>query len=326
MAVLLLASFLLDLAAGDPRFLPHPVVASGRLIAWGETLAARARPGAGQRAAGAALALLVTGMSGSAVFLLLLLARRWGHPYYLAVQIYFLYTAQATRGLAAAALRVRRALARGDLPAARRLVGEVVGRDTGALDASGVSRATVETVAENTVDAVVAPLFYGFLGGAPLAMAYRAVNTLDAMVGYKNERYRYLGWASARLDDLANYLPARLGGLLLTLAAVTMGRGARAFATMAAFGGRHPSPNSGVPEAAVAGALGVRLGGPVSYGGRVVEHPYLGDAAADPGPQHIGAAVRLMVLAAVLSLVLGFLLARLWPWLCWQPVFHAVTL
>jgi len=320
MTALLLASFLLDLLLGDPRFLPHPVVAMGRLITWGETLAARARPGAGQRAAGVLLALSVTALSGGTVYALLFLARRLGYPYYVALQIYFLYTAQATRGLAAAALRVRRALLRGDLSAARRLVGEVVGRDTAVLDETGVSRATVETVAENTVDAVVAPLFYGFLGGAALAMAYRAVNTLDAMVGYNNERYRYLGWASARLDDLANYIPARLGGFLLSLSAAFTGRGAEAFSTMVAFGRRHPSPNSGVSEAAMAGALGVRLGGPVSYGGRLVEHPYLGGAAVEPGAEHIGKAVRLMVLAVGLGLAAAAAFARLWPALWWRPV------
>jgi len=312
MVYLVAAAFLLDLLVGDPRFLPHPVVGIGRLISFGETrLAAGARSAAAQRAAGMILATLVVGLSAGLVFLLLLLARRLGWPFYLAVQVYFIYTAVAARGLAAAALRVYRALRAGDLVAARRLVGEVVGRDTGQLAEAGISRAAVETVAENTVDAVVAPLFYALLGGAVLAVAYRAVNTLDAMVGYRNERYRYLGWASARLDDLANYLPARITGGLLVLAAFLTGHsGWRTWSTMVRFGSHHPSPNSGVAEAAVAGALGVRLGGPVSYAGQVAQHPYLGDGPGEPGAGHIRGAVALMLVTAVLAVASGWLMAR----------------
>jgi len=312
MVYLVAAAFLLDLLVGDPRFLPHPVVGIGRLISFWETrLFVLARSAPAQRVTGMVLTVLVVGMSAGLVFILLLLARRLGWPFYLAVQIYFIYAAVATRSLSTAALRVYRALSAGDLVAARRLVGEVVGRDTGQLTEAGVSRAAVETVAENTVDAVVAPLFYAFLGGAVLAIAYRAVNTLDAMVGYRNERYRYLGWASARLDDLANYLPARITGGLLVLAASLSGRGGwRTLTTMVRFGSRHPSPNSGVAEAAVAGALGVRLGGAVSYGGQLARHPYLGEGPLEPGADHILGAVVLMVLTALLVVAAGWLLAR----------------
>lgn len=312
MIYLVTAALLLDFLVGDPFFLPHPVVGIGRLISfWEARLAVRTGSAAAQRAAGVALVVLVVGLSAGLVFLLLVLARRLGWPFYLAVQIYFIYAAVATRSLAAAALRVYRALSAGDLAAARRLVGQVVGRDTGQLSEAGVSRAAVETVAENTVDAVVAPLFYAFLGGAAAAVAYRAVNTLDAMVGYRSERYRYLGWASARLDDVANYLPARLtGGLLVLAAALTGHSGWRSLTSMLRFGSRHPSPNSGVAEAAVAGALGVRLGGPVSYGGEAADHPYLGDGPREAGARDIPGAVMLMVVTALLAVAGGWLLFR----------------
>ncbi|MDA8333693.1 MAG: adenosylcobinamide-phosphate synthase CbiB [Peptococcaceae bacterium] len=312
MVYLVTAAFLLDLLVGDPPFLPHPVVGIGRLVSfWESRLVRPGRSPAVQKAAGVLLAVLVTGTSAGLVFLVLLGARRLGRPFYLALQIYFIYAAVAARGLAAAGLRVRRALSAGDLAGARRLTAQVVGRDTRLLTEAGVSRAAVETVAENTVDAVVAPLFYAFIGGAVLAVAYRAVNTLDAMVGYKNERYRYLGWASARLDDLANWLPARLTGCLLVLAAFLTGRRpVRTLTTMLRFGSRHPSPNSGVAEAAFAGALGVRLGGPISYGGVPVDHPFLGDGPREPAAKDIPAAVALMVLTALLTLAAGWLVTR----------------
>lgn len=308
MPYLVAAAFVLDLLIGDPRIVPHPVVGIGRIIAFLEAhLSFPDKSAALQRLAGTALTVAVVGMSAGAVLGLLTLSRRiW--PLYLLIQIYFIYAAVATRSLGAAALRVQRALRANDLGTARRLVGEVVGRDTQNLSEAGVSRAAVETVAENTVDAVVAPLFYAFLGGAVLAVAYRAINTLDAMVGYKNERYRYLGWASARLDDLANYLPARITGVLLVLAAWLTGlSGWRTLTTMVRFGSLHPSPNSGIAEAAVAGALGVRLGGPVSYGGQAVSHPYLGDSLQEPGAEQILGAVRLMVVTALLAVAAGWI-------------------
>jgi adenosylcobinamide-phosphate synthase len=217
----------------------------------------------------------------------------------------------AARGLAAAGRTVFLLLARGDLPGARQAVGRLVARDTDRLAPAEVARAAVETVAENTVDGVTAPLFYAFIGGVPLAVAYRAVNTLDAMVGYRNERYRDFGWCAARLDDLANFLPARLTGCLLCLAAFLLGlRAKHAWRTMRRDARRHPSPNGGFPEAAVAGALGVRLGGVNYYGGVEERRPYLGEVVEPLAPQHILLAVRLMAVAGLLGAAAGS--AGLW--------------
>ncbi|MHB1127166.1 MAG: adenosylcobinamide-phosphate synthase CbiB, partial [Bacillota bacterium] len=224
------------------------------------------------------------------------------------VNIWLMSTTLATRSLAGAARAVGQPLIRGDLFTAREKLAMIVGRDTAELSEGEIVRGTVETVAENTSDGVVAPLFYLFLGGAPLAMAYKAINTLDSMVGYRNERYLNFGWAGARLDDMANYLPARLTAVLLSLAAVIgPGKPARGLQTLLRDGRRHPSPNSGYPEAAVAGVLGVRLGGYNSYHGRSSFREYIGEDLTPLRAVHIGQAVKLMYIAAVLAAAVGWL-------------------
>ncbi len=185
-----------------------------------------------------------------------------------------IFTALAGRCLAQSAMAVARPLQAGDLAESRHKLSWIVGRDTSQLQPAQINRAVVETVAENTVDGIIAPLFFLLLGGAPLAMAYKAVNTLDSMVGYKHEKYRAIGMVSARLDDVANFLPARLSWLLLSLAAVLCREdGARALRTGWRDRYQHSSPNCAWPEATVAGALGIRLGGPNDYFGQRVEKP-----------------------------------------------------
>jgi adenosylcobinamide-phosphate synthase len=177
----------------------------------------------------------------------------------------------------------------------------IVGRETQTLSAQAVTRAAIETVAENLVDGVVSPLFFAALGGAPLAMAYKMVNTLDSMVGYKNDTYRQFGKAAARIDDAANFIPARLAVPVIALAAQLLaGKGGRAFGTAWQEGGHHVSPNAGYAEAAFAGTLGVKLIGPAVYHGQRVEKPYIGKAFGDTRPSDIGRACDLMLLAALL--------------------------
>ncbi|WP_027717525.1 adenosylcobinamide-phosphate synthase CbiB [Desulfovirgula thermocuniculi] len=304
-------AYLLDLVVGDPPRIPHPVVAMGRLIAVLEALLRRlARRPLALRAAGAFLAAAVVGASYAATLLLLRLASLL-HPWAaVALEIWLLSTTFAVRGLAEAAREVGEPLREGNLLLARRRVAMIVGRDTSSLDEEGVARAAVETVAENIVDGFVSPLFYALLGGAPLAMAYRAVNTLDSMVGYRDEAYRDLGWASARLDDLANFLPARWAGLLLVVAAWLSGRRAgAAWRALKSDACKHPSPNSGFPEAAMAGALGLRLGGWNYYRGRPSFRPYLNEAGEPPRARHISQAVDMLYLTAALAVASG-LVAR----------------
>lgn len=300
------AALALDRVIGDPAWLPHPVIGIGRLIKWLERRWNRAdsRPLV-RRLFGVCLALLIPTFSGLIVWLLLhelSLVRGWLSA---VIAIWLTATAIAWKGLLSAGIDVYRCLARGDLQAARDKVGRIVGRDTADLTEEEVVRAAVETLAENIVDAIVSPALFAAVGGAPWAWVYRAVNTLDSMVGYKNDRYRIFGWASARLDDVCNYLPARITALLLWVAVWLTGADAKnAWRIMRRDAGKHPSPNSGMAEAMVAGALGVRLGGYNSYGGVVSLRAYMGDATRPLVASDIKRVARLVSLVSWLLLVI----------------------
>ncbi len=300
----LLAGFLLDLLLGDPHWAPHPVRAMGWLIGKLEgALRPLAHSPRGELAAGAALAVLVPLISGGLALALVLACAAVSPVLAFAVQSVLDYQLLAARALRDESVSVYRRLRAGDLPGARRAVSMIVGRDTDCLDEAGVTRAAVETVAENTSDGVIAPLLYMALGGAPLGMVYKAVNTMDSMVGYKNERYLYFGRAAARLDDVFNWIPARLAGLLLCAGAALSGLNARgALRVFLRDRRRHTSPNSAHTEAACAGALGVRLAGPNRYFGAVVDKPYIGEARRAIVPGDILLANRLMYAGAVLAL------------------------
>ncbi|MGR2737779.1 adenosylcobinamide-phosphate synthase CbiB [Billgrantia sp. Q4P2] len=295
LVVLLIGAILLDLVLGDPRWLPHPVVAMGRLIGILERRWNRGPPRA-RRLKG----FLLTGCVVGLVYAMawgVLAALAWLHPWLgLAGEVLLLASALAIKGLRDAAMAVATPLMRGDLGEARHAVAMIVGRDTEALDEAGITRATVETVAENSVDGITAPLFWALLGGAPLALAYKAVNTLDSMVGYRSERYVDFGYASARLDDLANWVPARLTALAMWLAALVMPeartRGALAGTWYDAPG--HPSPNAGWTEAMMAHLLGVQLGGINHYGGSISERALMGEPREPLRVAHIDRAVRHM--------------------------------
>ena len=297
-------AFILDLALGDPPHWPHPVRWMGRAV---ERLEARLRASRlSARNAGSLLVLiLVPGTWGLAAILAALAG--WLHPLLdTLVQAAMLWTCLSARSLYAAAMGVEAPLRHGDMAAARKAVSMIVGRETERLDESAVARAAVETVAENLVDGIVAPLFFALLGGAPLAMAYKMVNTLDSMVGYRSPRYIEFGRASARLDDAANFIPARLSlPLIVAAARLGFGRGAQAWRIGRRDARRHASPNSGFPEAAFAGALGVRLGGPNRYHGQVVEKPFIGEELREVAITDIRRACRLMVFTTLLAALLA---------------------
>jgi adenosylcobinamide-phosphate synthase len=298
----LLAGVALDHLAGDPRR-GHPVAVFG-----GAAQRLEGRMWRDSRAAGAGYAALLVGVPA----LLGLLPRRLPSPWLAAATALGTWTVLGSRSLPAEAEAVAAHLRRGDLPAAREQLTHLVGRRTDTLDEAEIARAAVESVAENTSDAVVAPLLWGALAGLPGLLAYRATNTLDAMVGHHNPRYENFGWASARADDLANYLPARLTAALTALVApVAGGSGRAALAVARADGRRHPSPNAGVAEAAFAGALGVRLGGRNDYGSHVEDRPVLGGGRA-PGAADIARAARLSraVTAAAAAACAAIALAR----------------
>ncbi|MCL4514111.1 MAG: adenosylcobinamide-phosphate synthase CbiB [Firmicutes bacterium] len=331
-------AFLVDLAVGDPRWLSHPTVLMGKGItlfekAAGSLLDGRRHPDGeprpdhllygksraddrsrpdnrrAKRVAGVLLVVVIVGGSYLATAGLLRLAAKAGGGFAAALGVWLMSTTIAARGLAGAGLEIARFLAGGDLETSRAKLAWIVGRDTRELTPEEVVRAVVETVAENTVDGVTAPLLYGLVGGAPLAMAYRAVNTLDSMVGYRNEKYADFGWAAARFDDLVNYIPARLTAAALVLAAALDNRGWRKTARAIWRDGRkHPSPNSGLMEAGVAGALGVRLGGTNYYQGVPSFRPYLGEESTPLAAPCIREAVVLMAITSVLVLIMGVFL------------------
>lgn len=254
--------------------------------------------------------------TGAAVWALLSLA--WlVHPmlYWLA-QVWLGFQALATYGLRESALLVYSRLAAGDLHGAREAVGRIVGRDTAALDRTGVARAAVETVAENASDGVVAPLVFFALGGAVLAWLYKAVNTMDSMVGYKNDRFRHFGMVAARLDDVVNFIPSRLTAMLIIAAArvrrLSWRDGWRIFLRDRH---NHSSPNSAQPEAAVAGVLGIWLGGDASYGGVVVAKPRIGDGGREVLPEDIFRSVDLLTTAAWIAALSLAAAAMVWKWL-----------
>ncbi|MBN1322326.1 MAG: cobalamin biosynthesis protein CobD [Thermoleophilia bacterium] len=289
----------LDAAVGDPRWFPHPARSTGRLALWLEQ-ATRSRMG-DDKLAGCVTAAAVVGSAALAAALAMEAARRL-HPWAGDVaSVAILWTALAPRDLADHALDVHAALERDDLDGARSLVGRMVGREVAALDEAGVVRAAVESVAENTVDGVTGPVFYAFAGGPVAAAAYKAVSTLDSTFGYRNERYERFGWASARSDDVANLVPSRLTVVASVLAlALLRLRPVDALRVCLRDGRKHSSPNSGLAEATMAGALGVQLGGPLMREGRVVEHPTLGDAVEPLDRDHIRQAVLLMAVTTAM--------------------------
>ena len=283
-----LGGFLLDALFGDPAWLPHPVVLMGRCISALEKHLRTALPKTprGELAGGAAVAAVVP-LGTLAVTGLACWAAARLHPALgLALQMLWCGQALAAKGLAQESRNVYKELAKGDLPAARRAVARIVGRDTQNLTAAGVTRAAVETVAENASDGVIAPLLYMLLGGAPLALTYKAINTMDSMLGYKNEKYLYFGRCAAKLDDAANWLPSRLAALLWVAAAALTG-------------------NSAQTESACAGALGVQLAGPAYYFGEYYDKPTIGDPLREIEPQDILRANRMMYAESLLALVLG---------------------
>jgi adenosylcobinamide-phosphate synthase len=304
------AGFFLDLLLGDPENLWHPVRAIGWLISKSEAVLRRLFPKTprGELAAGVVLAVFVPAVCFAAPFFLLRLLGAVHPLLSFAAESILCWQALAVKSMKTESMRVCRALTGKDLPGARRAVSRIVGRDTAALDEAGVIRAAVETVAENTGDGVIAPLLFLFCGGAPLGFLYKAVNTMDSMVGYRNERYLYFGRAAARLDDAANFIPARVSALLMIAAAFLLrydGKNAARIFRRDRY--RHLSPNSAQTESVCAGALGLRLGGDSFYFGRLCHKPTLGDALRTPEPEDIVRADRLLYVSAGLCFALGFL-------------------
>lgn len=302
-------AFALDAVLGDPRFLPHPVRWMGWAIEKAEPFFRRRFPDEFRAGLFFALALILGCWALSA--LTIALAYRMHGLLGFTIETLLLFYCFSARSLSQAGMEIHSSLAAGEVDRARTQVAMIVGRDVERYQADDIARATVETVAENVVDGVLSPLFFAALGGAPLALAYKMINTLDSMVGYKNPRYLLFGRAAARIDDVANFLPARLAVPLIALAARFLSglSPRRALATARREGSHHASPNAGYPEAAFAGALGVQLNGPNFYGGVLVEKPFIGTGLENVALHHIKQACRLMTTTALLGCLSGWLLS-----------------
>ena len=297
--------YALDLIIGDPYSFPHPVRYIGKLISIVEKQIRKITSSdKGLKIAGFFLWFIVVGATFGITTLVLQLFK-FNKLAYFIVNTILIYTTLATKCLKDESVKIYKVLKTGDLEKSRIQLSYIVGRDTTNLNEKEIVRATVETVAENTVDGIIAPLFYGFIGGAPLAMAYKAVNTLYSTVGYKNDKYYYLGFASAKIDDIANYIPARLGVILLPLGSLFTGFN---FKDALKIGIRdrknHKSPNCAFSEGAVAGALGIQLGGTNVYFGKEVYKPTIGDKTREIEIEDIVRTNKIMYSSSIISIII----------------------
>ncbi len=302
---IVLAAFILDFILGDPQWLPHPIIYMGKAIDFFEIWFRRYIPN-----------LLISGFlfSGFLIISTWLIASSVIqvsasiHPVLGdCIKIIILFFCFSSTSLEKAAMQVHASLEKNDLQKARENVAMIVGRQTNKLDEKGITRASIETVAENFVDGFISPLFFALIGGVPLALAFKMVNTLDSMVGYKNDKYLLFGRASARIDDVANFIPARLSVLIIGLSFFlkSFKEGIRAIKIGFKQGYLHKSPNAGYPEATFAGALRIRLGGPNYYHSTLVEKPYIGAEFKDPGKEKIRQACDLMMLSSFIAILIS---------------------
>lgn len=296
--------YIIDLIVGDPYSFPHPVRYIGKLIKKTESIIRKkAKSGKDLKIGGFFLWFIVVGTTYLVTYLIIKLSSFIPGGFLVANSI-LIYTTLATKCLKDEAVKIYNVLKTGDIEKARIQVSYIVGRDTTQLNEGEIIRATVETVAENTVDGIIAPMFYAFIGGAPLAMAYKAVNTLDSTVGYKNEKYKDLGFASAKIDDIANFVPARISVLLMSIGSLLVGHNCKEALKIGIRDRKnHKSPNCAYAEGAVAGALGIQLGGTNIYFGKAVYKPTIGDKHREIEVEDIVRTNKIMYASSITSMI-----------------------
>jgi len=299
--IVLTGAFILDYFLGDPDYLPHPIIWMGNAISTFETKFRQVLQN--KILAGLIFALTLILVTWLAGFVLVKSAGWIGPKTQLVVNIILLFYCVSSRSLKDAALEVKKALTSDNLIRARRKLSFIVGRETDSLDSTQISRATIETVAENLVDGFISPVFFALIGGAPLALAYKMVNTLDSMVGYKNERYLEFGKASARIDDLFNFIPSKISVFIISIASfICFKTWKNALVKGITQGHKHTSPNAGYSEAAFSGSREVKLAGPSRYHGDLVDKPFIGEEYRDAETGDIEKAVRLMMVSSAVTI------------------------
>lgn len=296
--------YIIDLIVGDPYSFPHPVRYIGKLIKKTESIIRKkAKSDKDLKIGGFFLWFIVVGITYLVTYLIIKISSFIPGVFLVANSI-LIYTTLATKCLKDEAVKIYNVLKTGDIERARIQVSYIVGRDTTQLNEGEIIRATVETVAENTVDGIIAPMFYAFIGGAPLAMAYKAVNTLDSTVGYKNDKYKELGFASAKIDDIANFIPARISVLLMSIGSLLVGHNCKEALKIGIRDRKnHKSPNCAYAEGAVAGALGVQLGGTNVYFGKAVYKPTIGDKHREIEVEDIVRTNKIMYASSITSMI-----------------------
>lgn len=303
---MLLVAFILDIIFKDPRLLPHPVIFIGRLIKYSEIVLRKIfrRGIVAETIAGTLLVLFVVSVSFIIPYIILSIFYSINMVLGIVLEVFLCFQILSLGSLKEVAMKVYTELSTGNIIGARKQLNNLVGRDTEELEEKGVIKATIESVAENTNDGIVAPMFYILIGGASFGLLYKAVNTLDSMIGYKTKKYLYFGKVAARLDDILNIIPARITGLLYVLAALLSGLNYKqSYSTLIRDRWNHASPNSGYPESAISGALGIQLGGPVSYFGEMVDKKYIGEDMKEPNMEDIPKACMLMTIVSVFALI-----------------------
>ncbi len=297
-------AFLLDIMIGDPRWFPHPVRMIGVCIEYCEKVLRRLVPS--EQLAGVFLTFIIVIGTYLVTYQLLVFFYEIRWSFGIVASIIIIFFSLSTRDLLRETDNVLNALKSGNLKKARKNLSRIVGRDTQDLSEEQIATGCIETSAENIVDGIIAPLFYAFIGGPALAMAYKSINTLDSMVGYKNDKYIDFGRTSAKLDDLANYIPARIAAIVLPIASYLCGADySNSVKILKRDGQKHPSPNSGIPEAAIAGALGIRLGGPSIYNDVSSYKPFIGDPQKDVSFDDINSTSKIVMVSAIISVVIG---------------------
>ena len=308
MMFLLVYCYAADLIFGDPEWFPHPVRGIGYLIS---LLDNKFKGNSGkkrERLKGLILTFAVVGISSFSTYLFVELSKRLNPFLGSLAWVYLGYTTLSVKDLRVKAKTILKEIEKGSIVETRRQLSKIVGRDTENLGKDKIIVATIESIAESTNDGIVAPLFYLVLGGPILAIAYKSINTLDSMVGYRNERYLHFGWFSAKLDDVVNFIPARISGFLISISSLITGKRFKdSFKIMLRDGRKHLSPNSGVSEAAMAGALGIRLGGPSTYQGELEDKPYIGEDKFLPRPLLIKEAISISFVVSLLMVLIGVL-------------------
>ena len=297
--------YIIDLIIGDPYSFPHPVIYIGKLIKCLENNIRKVfKKEKYLKFVGFILWFITVGLTYVLTYLIIKLSK-FNSITFLIVNSFIIYTTLATKCLKDEAIKIYDILKSGDIYESRKQLSYIVGRDTNSLNEAEIIRATVETVAENTVDGIISPMFYAFIGGAPLAMTYKAINTLDSMVGYKNDKYINLGFASAKIDDIANYIPARICIIFMTIASLILRFNYKnCFKISIRDRKNHKSPNCAYPEGAVAGALGIQLGGTNIYFGKPVYKPTIGDKYREIEIEDIKKTNKIMYLSSILSLII----------------------